>query len=131
MPRRRRSLGVSLPAAVLHERLIGLWRSQGDKESHEPCMKASMEFQHDGTMLVTSGKQMLTARTSVDSGPSRWSCNSTTCAQTASRNCQAFPADYVLQHYLNTFYVDVHGDTLRIYTAPEGSGAFLKAIRVR
>jgi len=41
------------------------------------------------------------------------------------------PADYVLQHYLYTIYVDVQGDTLRIYTAPDGHDAFLTAIRVR
>jgi len=111
--------------------LIGLWRSQGDKESHEPCMKASMEFRDDGTMLVSSGKQTLTGTYSVDSGPSRLVVRQHNMGSNGEPNCQGIPADYVLQHYLNTFYVDVHGDTLRIYTAPEGSGAFLTAIRVR
>jgi len=74
-------------------------------------------------MLVTSGKQTLTGTYSVDSGPSRLVVQQHNMRSNGEPNCQG--------HYLNTFYVDVHGDTLRIYTAPEGSGAFLTAIRVR
>ena len=111
--------------------LIGLWRSQGDQESHEPCMKASMEFRDDGTMLVSSGKQTLTGTYSVDSGPSRLVVRQHNMVSNGEPNCQGIPSDYVLQHYVNTFYVDVHGDTLRIYTAPDGHDAFLTAIRVR
>ena len=109
--------------------LVGVWRNQGS--SSEPCQKASMEFRDDGTMLVRTGKQTLTATYSVEAGPSRLVVKQHNPRSNGEPNCQGIPADYVLQHYLYTIYVDVHGDTLRIYTAPDSLDAFLTAIRVR
>jgi len=110
--------------------LVGVWRNQGSG-STEPCQKASMEFRDDGTMFVRTGKQTLTATYAVEAGPSRLVVQQHNLRSNREPNCQGIPADYVLQHYLYTIYVDVHGDTLRIYTAPDGQDAFLTGIRVR
>jgi hypothetical protein len=90
-----------------------------------------MEFRDDGTMFVRTGKQTLTATYSVEAGPSRLVVQQHNLRSNGEPNCQGIPADYVLQHYLYTIHVDVHGDTLRTYTAPDGQDAFLTAIRVR
>ncbi len=110
--------------------LVGVWRNQRSGSS-EPCQKASMEFRDDGTMFVRTGKQTLTATYAVEGGPSRLVVQQHNLRSNGEPNCQGIPADYVLQHYLYTIYVDVHGDTLRIYTAPDGQDAFLTGIRVR
>ena len=110
--------------------LVGVWRNQGSGRS-EPCRKASMEFRDDGTMFVRTGRQTLTATYSVEAGPSRLVVQQHNLRSNGEPNCQGIPAGYVLQHYLYTIYVDVHGDTLRIFTAPEGHDPFVTAIRVR
>jgi len=100
--------------------LVGVWRSQG-----------SGDFRDDGTMLVSSGKQALTGTYAVDSGPSRLIVQHSGLRSNGEPNCQGIPAEYVLNHYLDTAYLEVHGDTLRIFTAPEGQDPFLTAVRVR
>lgn len=110
--------------------LVGVWHSLGSGRS-ESCQKASMEFRDDGTMFVSTGKQTLTATYAVETGPSRLVVRQRELRSNGEPNCQGIPADYVLQHYLHTVYVDVHGDTLRIYTSPDGGDAFLTAIRLR
>ena len=67
----------------------------------------------------------------LDSGPSRLIVQHSGLRSNGEPNCQGIPAEYVLNHYLDTAYLDVHGDTLRIFTAPEGQDPFLTAVRVR
>jgi len=110
--------------------LVGVWHSQGGGD-FEPCRNAWMEFRGDGTMLVNSGKQALTGTYAVNSGPSRLIVQHADLRANGEPNCQGIPADYVLNHYLDTAYIDLHGDTLRIFTAPEGQDPFLTAVRVR
>ena len=90
-----------------------------------------MEFRGDGTTLVSSGKQALTGTYAVDSGPSRLIVQHSGLRSNGEPNCQGIPAEYVLTHYLDTAYFAVHGDTLRIFTAPERQDPFLTAVRVR
>jgi hypothetical protein len=110
--------------------LVGVWRNQGSMGA-EPCQKASLEFRDDGTVFLKTGKQTLTGTYSVDAGPSRLLVQQRNVRSNGEPNCQGIPAEFVLQHYLYTIYVEVHGDTLRIYTAPEGHDPFLTAIRAR
>jgi hypothetical protein len=110
--------------------LVGSWRSQGSGDA-APCQHASLEFRDDGTMFVRTGRQTLTGTYSVEPGPSRLVVQQRTVRSNGEPNCQGIPAEFVLQHYLYTIYVEVHGDTLRIYPAPEGHDPFLTAIRVR
>lgn len=109
--------------------LVGVWRNQGTGRA-EPCQKA-LEFRDDGTMIVKTGRQTLTGAYSVDAGPARLVVQQHDLRSNGEPNCQGIPADYVLQHYLDTIYADVHGDTLRIYTVPDGHDPLLTAIRER
>ena len=113
--------------ASLATGLVGVWHSPGTAD----CRNAAMEFRVDGTMVVNSGKQAVTGTYAVDSGPSRLIVRHTDLRTNGEPNCQGIPAEYVLSHYLDTAYIDVHGDTLRIFTAPEGLDPFLTAVRVR
>ncbi len=90
-----------------------------------------MEFRDDRTMFVRTGRQTLTGTYSVESGPSRWVVQQRNVQSNGEPNCQGIPAEFVLQHYLYTIYVDVRGDTLRIYRAPGDDSPFLTTIRVR
>jgi hypothetical protein len=110
--------------------LIGVWRNLGSGDA-EPCQKASLEFRDDGTMFVKTGRQTLTGTYSAEAGPSRLVVQQRNVRSNGEPNCQGIPAEFVLQHYLYTIYIEVHGDTLRIYTAPEGHDPFLTAIRAR
>ena len=111
--------------------IVGVWRSQGNARSPEPCQKASIEFRDDGTMFARSGRQTLTGTYSVEAGPSRLVVQQRNLSSNGQPNCQEIPADYVLQHYVYTMYVDVHADTLPIYSQPEDQDPFLTTIRVR
>lgn len=82
-------------------------------------------------MFVRTGRQTLTATYSIDAGPSRRLVQQRNVRSNGEPNCQGVPAEFVLQHYLDSIYVDVHGDTLRIYTAPDGHDALVTATRVR
>jgi hypothetical protein len=112
------------------KQLVGVWRSQGTG-SFQPCQNASMEFRDDGTMFVRTGKQTLTGKYSVETGPERLVVQQRDVHSNGEPNCQGIPADYVLQHYWFTIYVDVRGDTLRIYPASDGHDPLLTAIRAR
>jgi hypothetical protein len=90
-----------------------------------------VEFRGDSTMFVRTGSQMLTGTYSVEGGPGRSVVQQRNVRSNGEPNCQGIPADYVLQHYLYTIYVDVHGDTLRIYRTAEDQDAFMTAIRAR
>ena len=110
--------------------LVGVWRNQGSSGS-EPCQKGSLEFRDDGAMFVRTGRQMLTGTYSVEAGPSRLVVQQRNVRSNGEPNCQGIPAEFVLEHYLYTIYVDVRADTLRMYTAPEEHDPFLTVIRAR
>jgi hypothetical protein len=112
------------------QELVGTWRSNAIGNA-EACQTASLEFRDDGTMSVRTGRQTLTGTYSVETGAARLVVQQRNVQSNGEPNCQGIPAEFVLQHYLYTIYVDVHGDTLHIYTAPEGQTSFLTAIRVR
>jgi hypothetical protein len=118
------------PPPSFARELVGIWGNQGSGGS-EPCQKVSMEFRDDGTMFVRTGRQTLTGTYSVERGPSRLVVQQRNVQSNGEPNCQGTPAEFVLQHYLYRIYVDVHGDTLRIYRAPGDEDPFLTTIRVR
>jgi hypothetical protein len=82
-------------------------------------------------MFVRTGSQMLTGTYSVEAGLSRLVVQQRNVRSNGEPNCQGIPAEFVLEHYLYTIYVDVHADTLRMYTAQEDHDPFLTAIRAR
>jgi hypothetical protein len=118
------------PPPSFTRELVGVWRSQGGKAA-EPCQNTSMEFRDDGTMFVRTGRQTLMGTYSVERGPSRLVVQQRNVRSNGEPNCQGTPAEFVLQHYLYTIYVDVHGDTLRMYRAPGDEDPFLTTIHVR
>jgi hypothetical protein len=111
--------------------LVGVWRNQASEHSPEPCGQASIEFRPDSTVFLKTGKQTLTATYSVARGPSRLVVQQRDLRSNGEPNCQGISAEFVVQHYVNPLYVDVTGDTLRIYRAAEDHDPFMTALRVR
>ena len=110
--------------------LVGVWRNQTTEHAPEPCRQASIEFRNDSTLSLKTGKQTLTATYSVKPGP-RQVVQQRDLRSNGEPNCQGIPAAFVVEHYLNPLYVDVAGDTLRIYRSEEERDPFMTALRVR
>jgi hypothetical protein len=111
--------------------LVGVWRNQASEFAPEPCRQASIEFRNDSTVFLKTGKQTLTASYSVERGPSRLVVQQRDLRSNGEPNCQGISAEFVLEHYVNPLYVDVAGDTLRIYRAAQDHDPFMTALRVR
>jgi len=118
----------STPADV-----IGVWRQVAGPTASPSCDSATVEFRSNGTMLVRSGSQVLTATYTARSGArsARLEVVQTNLSFNDGLNCQGIPAAYVQQHYVNRFYVGVNHDTLRIYVRPTDRSSFLTTTRVR
>ena len=90
-----------------------------------------MEFRGDGTMLVTTGEQILTGTYEAEPAGDRLRVVQKDVRSNGKPNCQGIPAAYVLEHYVYTMYAQVSADTLRIYVRPREPRAFLTATRAQ
>ena len=89
-----------------------------------------MEFRPDGTMIVKSGAQVLTGTYTAEPVGRRLMVKQKDVRSNGEPNCQGISADYVLSHYVDSFYVSIRDGTRGIYARFTDRAEFFTATRV-
>lgn len=90
-----------------------------------------MEFRANGTILVTSGAQPLTAVYTTHAVGERLRLAQDSVQANGEANCQGVGADYVLAHYPPVIYLSLGTDTLRFYHDADAISPLFVATRTR
>ena len=88
-----------------------------------------MEFRADRTVSVRSGALQLTAVYRAESRADGLLLVQDSLRTNGEPNCQGIPADYVVHNYFRRAFIELKGDTLRMYTTEQRTGAVFTLVR--
>jgi hypothetical protein len=111
-------LAACAPARVPKE-LLGVW-GIGPLPPDVPatCATGSTEYRSDGTVLIRSGPQTVTAAYTTTAAGKGLLLERTNVQSNGEPNCQGRPAQYVIDHFVRKAYLEVGDDTLRCSRPP-------------
>jgi len=112
------SLAACAPGRTPKE-LLGVW-GIGPLPPDAPaaCANVSTEYRSDGTVLIRSGPQTLTATYATTPAGKGFLLERTNVQSNGEPNCQGRPAQYVIDHFVRKAYLEVGGDTLKMFANP-------------
>jgi len=125
------SLAGCAPAQAPKE-FLGVW-GIGPLPPDAPaaCVNASVEYRSDGTVLIRSGPQTITATYSTAPAGKRFLVERTNVQSNGEPNCQGRPAQYVIDHFVRKAYLEVADDTLKVFAAPDSPAPLFVYVKVR
>jgi hypothetical protein len=128
-------LGASLAACTTRltpNKLIGVW-GIGALPADAPaaCANASTEYRSDGTVLIRSGAETVTATYTITPMGKRLLVERTNIQSNGEPNCQGRPAQYVVDHFVREAYLELTPDTLKVFRSADAPSPLFVYVRTR
>ncbi len=95
------------------------------------CGNISTEYRSDGTVLIRSGPQTVTATYTTTAAGKGFLLERTNVQSNGEPNCQGRAAQYVIDHFVRKAYLEVGGDTLKMFATPDAPSPLLVYVRFR
>jgi hypothetical protein len=128
-------IGALFTACATHQpprQLVGLWGIRPLPSDAPPaCANISTEFRSDGTVLIHSGAETVTANYTTTPHGNRLLLERTNVQTNGEPNCQGRPAQYVVDHFFREAYVELTQDTLKMFTSADAPSPLFVYVRIR